>query len=231
VSIVTNDRLPAGARGTLGAEETRVNPQLLAWINDYGYWAVGMAIGIESAGIPFPGETTLVIAAALAARGHLDLTWVIAAGATGAILGDNLGYWFGKRFGRRLVARYGRYVGLTPERMAYAERFFHKHGDKTVFLGRWFALLRAYAAFLAGIHNMPLRTFFIYNALGGVCWALFFGYLGYTFGMYAEVIMARLGQFGLGLLAVLALFLAWKHWWLPRRLRHRAVERRESDEP
>jgi membrane protein DedA with SNARE-associated domain len=208
-----------------------VDPQLLAWINQYGYWAVGLAIGIESAGIPFPGETTLVLAAALAARGHLDLTWVIVAGAIGAILGDNLGYWFGRHFGRRLVARFGRYVGLTPERMAYAERFFHKHGDKTVFLGRWFALLRAYAAFLAGIHNMPIGTFFLYNALGGIAWAIFFGYLGYTFGMYAEVIMARLGQFGLVLLGAGALFLAWKHWWLPRRQRHQAQERRGSDEP
>lgn len=207
-----------------------MDPQLLAWINQYGYVAVGLAIGIESAGIPFPGETTLVIAAALAARGHLDLVWVIVAGAVGAILGDNLGYWFGRQFGRRLVAKVGPYVGLTPERMAYAERFFHRHGDKTVFLGRWFALLRAYAAFLAGIHAMPVRTFFLYNALGGICWAIFFGYLGYAFGVYAEVIMARLGQFGLVLLAAGVLFLIGKHWWLPRRRHRHAEERREADD-
>ena len=190
-----------------------MDPQHLAWINHYGYWAVAAAIGIESAGIPFPGETTLVVAAMLAARGHLQLGWVIAAAAAGAIVGDNCGYWIGKHFGRRLVAKVGHYVGLTPERMVVAERFFHRHGDKTVFLGRWFALLRAYAAFLAGIHAMPFRTFFLYNALGGICWAICFGYLGYAFGVYAEVIVQRLGWFGGAVLVTGLLVLAWRHWW------------------
>lgn len=194
-----------------------MDPELLQWVHRYGYWAVAMAIGIESAGIPFPGETTLVIAAALAARGHLALPWVMASGAFGAIVGDNLGYWFGLRFGRKLVARFGSYVGLTPTRMAYAERFFHRHGDKTVFVGRWFALLRAYAAFLAGIHAMPFRTFFVYNALGGVCWAIFFGSLGYLFGAYAEVVIRRMGWVGLGLAVVGLGYLAWRHWWAPHR--------------
>ncbi|MBC7543338.1 MAG: DedA family protein [Candidatus Sericytochromatia bacterium] len=197
-----------------------MHPELLPWINQYGYLAVALAIGIESAGIPFPGETTLVVAAMLAARGHLQLGWVIASAALGAILGDNLGYWFGKHFGRRIVAKVGRYVGLTPERMIIAERFFHHHGDKTVFLGRWFALLRAYAAFLAGIHNMPFGRFFLYNALGGIGWALCFGFIGYTFGVYAEVIIRRMGWFSLLILAAGLLFVAWRHWWRPRRARN-----------
>lgn len=205
--------------------------ELLAWVTRYGYLAVALAIGIESAGIPFPGETTLVVAAALAARGHLDITGVIAAAAFGAIVGDNIGYWFGYRFGRRLITRYGRYVGLTAERLAYAERFFHRHGDKTVFLGRWFALLRAYAAFLAGLHAMPFRTFFLYNALGGVAWALCFGLLGYLFGAYAEVVMRRLGWVGLVLLALGIGYLAWRHWWAPHRAGSRLSDpNRDHDE-
>jgi membrane protein DedA with SNARE-associated domain len=151
-------------------------------LNTYGYPLVALFVGIESSGIPFPGETMLVTAAVYAGTGHLSIFWVIVAGAAGAIVGDNLGFTAGRLGGRPLVLRYGGYVRLKPEHLEYAERFFERHGDKTVFLGRFVAVLRAWAALLAGINRMPWSKFLVYNAAGGIVWATAYGLLGYTLG-------------------------------------------------
>jgi membrane protein DedA with SNARE-associated domain len=157
-----------------------------------GYPAVVVFVMIESSGIPFPGETMLLLASFYAAvNGSLQIPLVIACAALGAILGDNLGYYAGKTGGKALVERYGRYVFVKPEHLERAEKFFARHGDKTVFFGRFVAVLRAWAAFLAGVNHMHWRTFFIYNAAGGILWATFFGCLGYfagrTFGGFTQV--------------------------------------------
>src|ERR1700681_4710293 len=119
-----------------------------------GYPAVTLFIMIESTGIPFPGETMLLLASFFAATSHqLQIPIVIACAAVGAIIGDNLGYLAGRTGGRALVLRYGKYIFLKPHHLDYAEKFFEKHGDKTVFLGRFVAILRAWSAFLAGINH------------------------------------------------------------------------------
>jgi membrane protein DedA with SNARE-associated domain len=148
-----------------------------------GYPAVVVFVMIESSGIPFPGETMLLLASFYAAvNGSLQIPLVIACAAFGAILGDNIGYYAGKTGGKALVERYGRYVFIKPEHLERAEKFFAKHGDKTVFFGRFVAVLRAWAAFLAGVNHMHWRTFFLYNAAGGIVWATLFGCLGYFAG-------------------------------------------------
>lgn len=148
-----------------------------------GYPAVILFIMIESSGIPFPGETMLLLAAFYAAiNADLQIPLVIACAACGAILGDNIGYYVGHTWGRTIVDRYGRYLFLKPEHLERAEKFFAKHGDKTVFLGRFVAVLRAWAAFLAGVNHMRWRTFFVYNAAGGILWATIFGLVGYYAG-------------------------------------------------
>lgn len=150
-----------------------------------GYPAVLLFVMIESSGIPFPGETMLLLAAFYSAIDHqLQIPIVIACAALGAILGDNIGYYVGKTGGKAVVDRYGRYVFLKPEHLARAEQFFARHGDKTVFFGRFVAVLRAWAAFLAGVNQMHWRTFFIYNAAGGIVWATIYGLLGYYAGRY-----------------------------------------------
>jgi membrane protein DedA with SNARE-associated domain len=150
-----------------------------------GYPAVALFIMIESSGIPFPGETMLLLASFYSAIDHqLQIPIIIACAAFGAIMGDNIGYYVGRTGGRAIVDRYGRYVFLKPEHLARAEKFFAKHGDKTVFLGRFVAVLRAWAAFLAGINHMHWRTFFIYNAAGGILWATIFGLIGYYAGRF-----------------------------------------------
>lgn len=148
-----------------------------------GYPAVFLFVMIESSGIPFPGETMLLLAAFYAAIDHhLQIPFVIGCAALGAIVGDNIGFYVGRTGGKALVERYGRYLFLKPEHLARAEKFFARHGDKTVFFGRFVAVLRAWAAFLAGVNQMRWRTFLIYNAAGGIIWATIFGLLGFYAG-------------------------------------------------
>jgi membrane protein DedA with SNARE-associated domain len=152
-------------------------------LSSAGYPAVLLFVMIESSGIPFPGETMLLLASFYAAvNGSLQIPLVIVFAALGAIIGDNLGYYAGRTGGKAIVERYGRYVFIKPGHLERAEKFFNKHGDKTVFFGRFVAVLRAWAAFLAGVNRMRWRTFFIYNAAGGIVWATIFGCLGFFAG-------------------------------------------------
>ena len=149
---------------------------LLHLLNTYGYWAVLVFVAIESTGIPFPGETMLLVAAIYAGTTHrLSIALVIAAAASGAILGDNLGFWIGREGGYRLLRRYGRYIRLEERRLKLGQYLFMRHGGKVVFFGRFVAVLRAWAAFLAGTNRMPWAPFLIYNALGGIIWATLYG--------------------------------------------------------
>lgn len=148
-----------------------------------GYPAVTIFVMIESSGIPFPGETMLLLASFFAATNHtLQIPIVIACAALGAILGDNLGYTVGRTGGRALALRYGKYFFLKQEHLDRAERFFARHGNKTVFFGRFVSVLRAWAAFLAGVNSMHWRTFLVYNAAGGIIWATIYGLIGYYLG-------------------------------------------------
>lgn len=152
-------------------------------LNTVGYPAVTLFIMIESSGIPFPGETMLLLASFYAAIDHqLNIALIIASAALGAILGDNIGFYVGRTGGKAFVERYGRYLFLKPRHLERAEKFFAKYGDKTVFFGRFVAILRAWAAFLAGVNQMRWRTFLIYNAAGGILWAIIFGLLGFYAG-------------------------------------------------
>jgi membrane protein DedA with SNARE-associated domain len=148
-----------------------------------GYPAVALFVMIESSGIPFPGETMLLLASFYAAVDQqLQIPIVIACAALGAIVGDNIGYQVGRTGGKAIVEKYGHYVFIKPQHLERAENFFARHGDKTVFFGRFVAVLRAWAAFLAGVNQMNRRTFFIYNAAGGIIWATVYGLLGYFAG-------------------------------------------------
>jgi membrane protein DedA with SNARE-associated domain len=179
-------------------------------LDNFGYAAVALFIMIESSGIPFPGETMLLLASFYAAESHqLQIPLVIACAAFGAIIGDNFGYLFGRTGGRVLVVRYGKYVFIKPVHLAFAEAYFAKHGDKTVFFGRFIALLRAWAAFLAGVNHMHWRTFLFYNATGGIVWAAIYGTLGFIAGRFfhdnfaqVERLATTSGWFGTGLITV-----------------------------
>lgn len=184
-------------------------------LDRFGYPLVSVFVGIESSGIPFPGETMLVTAAVYAGSGgHLSIVGVIIAAAAGAIIGDNLGYTAGRYGGRPLVLRYGRYVRLKPEHLDRAERYFAKYGDKTVFFGRFVAVLRAWAAFLAGTNRMPWPKFLVFNAAGGILWAILYGLLGYTLGHNLPLLHKVLDILGIGgvVAAVLVIAVVWFVW-------------------
>ncbi len=149
----------------------------------YGYWAVFVFVAIESIGIPFPGETMLLVAAIDAGATHqLSIVLVILAATCGAILGDNLGFWIGREGGFRLVRRYGHYIRLNERKLKVGLYLFRKHGGKVVFFGRFVAVLRAWAAFLAGVNRMQWSRFLLFNALGGMVWATLYGLGGYFLG-------------------------------------------------
>ena len=156
---------------------------LLHLLATYGYWAVFVFIAIESMGIPFPGETMLLVAAIYAGTTHrLSILLVIVAAASGAILGDNLGFIIGRVGGYRLLRRYGHYIRLDERKLKLGQYLFMKHGGKVVFFGRFVAVLRAWAAFLAGTNRMRWPGFLLFNALGGIVWATLFGLGGYYLG-------------------------------------------------
>lgn len=160
-------------------------------------------IGLESMGIPSPGETALILAAVLASQGKLQIWLVIVIAVASAIAGDNAGYWLGRRFGRDVLEARGPLREHRKRAIAAGDRFFDKHGPKAVFLARWVALVRFAAAWLAGINEMHFAEFFLWNALGGITWGVTFGLVGYfagsaaadaitSFGIYAAVALAVL---------------------------------------
>lgn len=156
---------------------------LSALIARHGYWVVAAVVGLESMGIPLPGETMLVSAAVYAGATHqLNIFMVIACATVGAVLGDNAGYLIGKRFGYPLLLRYGSLLRMTTPRIKLGQYLFLRHGGKVVFLGRFIAVLRVLAAFLAGVNCMPWPRFLLCNAAGAVVWAGSYGTLAYLLG-------------------------------------------------
>ncbi len=201
---------------------------LMHLLTAYGYLAVLVFVGIESIGIPFPGETMLLIAAIYAGTTHrLFIPFVIGAAAIGAILGDNIGFLVGREGGFRLLRRYGRYIGLDDRKLKLGFYLFRKHGGKVVFFGRFIAILRTLAAFLAGTNRMPWSRFLLFNALGGIVWATIYGMGGYLLGKNIHRFTGPIGTVTiiLGVLIVLVLFI------LLRRNEHRLEDEAEKAFP
>ncbi len=197
-------------------------------IASYGYTAVFAFIGIESLGIPFPGETMLVTAAIYAGTtGNLSIPFVIAAAAAGAIIGDNIGFGIGYWGGYRLLVRYGKYIRLDQAKLKVGRYLFLLHGGKVVFFGRFVSVLRTYAAFLAGTNRMPWWRFLIFNAAGGIIWASIFGIGAYYLGHEIE----RLGRpIGVAI-AVVAVIIVVAAVIIVRRSESRLEEKAEQAFP
>lgn len=153
--------------------------------------------------MPLPGETALVAAGVLASHGDVRIEVVIAVAALAAMLGDNLGYAIGRTGGRRLLARPGFLEHHRRRILEHGEPFFERHGAKAVFLGRWVAVLRIGAAWLAGISRMPWRKFLFWNALGALAWSVSVGLAAYYLGPTAEKIIHIVGFAGVGVAVLL----------------------------
>ena len=162
---------------------------------DYGLVLLFLLVGVEAAGVPLPGETALVTAAVLA-HNHWGIEWVIVVAAGGAIAGDNLGYWIGRIGGRKLVDRFGVTRRYAERVLPPSERFFARHGGKTIFLARFIAILRITAAWLAGLSHMRWWQFFLWNAAGGIVWATGVALLAYYAGKAAGDAVGHYGVYG-----------------------------------
>ena len=158
-----------------------------------------VVIALESFGIPLPGETALIFFGLLAAKGDYDIAIVIAVAATAAIIGDNLGYWLIGRLGGRALFRRWAWLNRWSEHVIpRAERIMKRHGGKTVFFGRFVAILRFTAAWVAGLGRMPWWRFLFWNATGGIAWAALVGLVAYYGGKAAADAIAKYGLFAAG---------------------------------
>jgi membrane protein DedA with SNARE-associated domain len=166
-------------------------------VETFGYPLLFVVVAAESSGVPVPGETGLITAAVLASRGKLQIELVIAVATVGAIVGDNIGYVIGRKGGRWLLERPGRFQRQRVQMLASGEPFFAKHGPKAVFFGRFILGLRVWASWLAGATRMHWRSFALWNALGGICWATGIGLIAYFLGTAASSAIEAFGIYGL----------------------------------
>jgi membrane protein DedA with SNARE-associated domain len=197
-------------------------------IASYGYWAVFLLVGVESLGIPLPGETALITAGIYAGHTHRLSPWLIfLVAAAGAIIGDNIGYWIGEKGGYRLARRYGPRVRLDERKLKIARYLFDRHGGKVVFFGRFVSVLRAYAAFLAGTSKMRWRWFVVANASGGIIWAGIYTLAAYLAGNMLKQVSGILDWVlvGVAVVAIVAIVV------LIRRQTDRLAARAEAAYP
>jgi membrane protein DedA with SNARE-associated domain len=194
-----------------------------SFIDAHSQWALLVMfalLALESSGLPLPGETALVACGVLASQGALSIPWVILVAILAAILGDNLGYWIARQGGRRLLFRFAVTRASAERYLPRAERFFARHGGKTVFIGRFIAVLRVTAAWAAGLSHMRWWRFLAWNAAGGVCWATLVGLVSYYLGDAAAKAIGTYSLIGAGVAVVLAA----AGFLVVRRLERRVLE-------
>ncbi|MFD4609889.1 DedA family protein [Streptomyces sp. NPDC058440] len=173
-------------------------------LSHYGYWAVGGVVLVEDFGVPAPGETILIAAGVYAGAGQLDVVAVALIAFAAAVVGDNIGYLVGHLGGRPFVQRWGRYIFLTPERFAAAERFFGRHGGKIVVVARFIEGLRQANGIIAGTTGMHWLRFLAFNALGAALWVGLWVSLAYAAGTHIDTVYAEISRYQVYVLVALA---------------------------
>jgi membrane protein DedA with SNARE-associated domain len=173
---------------------------------------VALLVTLEGIGLPLPGETAIVTAAAFAARGSLSAVGVAIAATIGSVLGGSAGYWIGRIGGRRLLVRHGHWIRLDAERLARTEKYFVRHGVKTVFFARFVALLRIFGSLMAGVAHMPFLTFSAVNLAGGFVWAATFSVIGLVFGKNVSRLDDYIQQITIGV-TVIVIGAIIVYWW------------------
>lgn len=185
---------------------------LRGYVVQYGYWAVGVTLLLENAGIPLPGETVLLLASFLAYSQHeLNIFWVMVVAIAAAVTGDNLGFWVGNRGGRPFLDRYRATFRIAPEIIERGERLFARYGAATIFFARFLFGLRIVAGPLAGVLLMPWRRFVIWNVLGAGVWVVVISTIGYAFGQHWDRVIAVLERLNLvaAAIAICVIVVVW----------------------
>ena len=190
-------------------------------LQSYGYGVVFLGVMLESIGLPLPGESLMIAAALYAATTHrLDIVFLVPVAAAGAIIGDQIGYFLGRWIGFRVLARWGRKIGLNEDRLSLGRYLFRRYGPMVVFFGRFVALLRTFAAVLAGANRMPWHTFLLWNALGGIGWTSLYGFGAYLLGDAVKRVSGPIG-IGMGVVGAIVLIAA---FLFIKRNEHRLLE-------
>jgi membrane protein DedA with SNARE-associated domain len=191
-------------------------------IEGHSQWALlflFVLLMLESFGLPVPGETALIACGVLASQGHVPIAWVIVVAIGAAVTGDNLGYWVAREGGRKLLYRHRLTRRYAERYLPRGERFFARHGGKAVFLGRFVAVLRVTAAWVAGLTRMRWRRFLFWNAAGAIVWATAVGLAAYYLGDMAAKAIGRYGLYAAGG----AFLFAALGYVAVRKLEHRVV--------
>ncbi len=184
-------------------------------IGRWGYLVIFAAMLLENAGLPLPGETVTLLGGYAAGSGQLNILGVMGAAAGGAVLGDNIGYWVGRRLGWGLILKVGRWLGQSPAQLEKLRDQFLRHAGKSVLLGRFVAVLRVVAGPMAGAVGMPYPKFLLCNVVGATLWATTMVSLAWLGGRWIPVerMVKGVVEFGLGALVLVALIVL-----LPRLL-------------
>ncbi len=186
-------------------------------ISALGYAGVAGLMALESACIPLPSEIILPFSGYLVATGALELWAVALAGAAGCVLGSLVAYYVGAKGGRPLVEKYGRYVLISHHDLALADRWFQRHGDITIFLGRLLPVIRTFIAFPAGVSRMAMGRFVLYTFVGSYLWSWGLAWIGMKLGQQWDTLGVYFHRFdmliGIALLAAIA-------WYVRRHLSH-----------
>src|SRR5579859_1358665 len=182
----------------------------------YGYWAVGVALLLENAGVPVPGETILLLASFLAYSQHeLQLVWIIVVATIAATLGDNLGFALGYYGGRPLLHRYQSLFRVRTSSLERGERLFARYGAVTVFFARFIFGMRIVAGPLAGVLRMSWRRFLVFNFLGAAVWVTVISGAGYLFGRHWHRLERAIKKLDIAAVIFVLLLVAWL-WWRNR---------------
>ena len=190
---------------------------IIATISRLDYWGIALLMGIESACIPLPSEIIMPFSGYLVFQGKLALWAVAVAGAVGCVLGSLVAYWIGAVGGRPLIERYGKYVLISHRDLDLAERWFARHGDITIFIGRLLPVVRTFIAFPAGVTRMALGRFVIYTFLGSLIWCWLLGWIGVKLGENWNTLGVYFHRFDAVIGAVIIAGVVWYVW---RHIRH-----------
>ncbi len=199
--------------------------KLLAWlaatiigiISGMGYAGIVLLMAVESACIPLPSEIIMPFSGYLVFRGELSLWGVALAGAVGCVLGSLVAYAVGAWGGRRLVQRYGRYVLISQRDLALADRWFERHGDITILVGRLLPVVRTFIAFPAGVARMAMGKFLAYTFIGSFIWCWALAWVGQRLGEHWDSLGSYFHRFD-AFIAIL--ILAGAVWWVWRHIQH-----------
>lgn len=194
--------------------------------HQYGYWAIFLGILLENLGIPLPGETVTLVGGFLAGSKELNYWWVLSDAVGGAVIGSTCGYWVGKFGGWPLLLRLGKFLRISEERLLNVKNKFSENASKTVFFGRFLALLRIFAAPLAGIAEMPFGKFFLYNLAGATAWGTVMVTLAFFAGRVVslEHLVTWVSQFAIAALLIIVALIAVAIWLESRQVKGAAGE-------